>query len=228
VLLASTPTAAAVCFAMAACAAFAAHEPFLVVLGQRGSRALREERQRALRRLLVASATGLAAGLLAIALSPAARPWAAAPVAFAAATLVFILRRSERTLVGELFASASLIAAALPTAVANGLSPRVAVAACAVFYATTLLSTVEVRAIARRGTSFVARGAGWLLSGLIVFGLAIAAPYFALCALPALVTTVVLVASRPPPASLRRVGWTLATASLLTTVAIVIAARAAF
>jgi hypothetical protein len=223
-LLGSRPTLAAVCFALGACAAFAAHEPLLVVLGQRGKRSLREAGGRAWRRLLAAAFASTALGALALVLAPSARAWAAAPVALAAAGLVFILRRSERTLAGELVAAAALTSAALPAAIAGGMPASEALAACGIFYATSLVSTVEVRAIARREAPSRSRIAAWSAAAGLVLLLAIRAPAFALAGVPTLLTVMAVAISRPSPSKLRRIGWALATASLLTAAGVVVAA----
>ncbi len=64
----------------------------------------------------------------------------------------------------------------------------------------------------------------WTALGLLVAS-AIAAPPFALAMLPMIVTLAVVAASHPTPKHLRRVGWALAAASLLTAGSAVVAAR---
>jgi hypothetical protein len=225
VLLAIRPSAASVLFAVAAAAAFAAHEPLLVVLGERGTRARREDGVRARHRLTLAVLGSAALGLGALVLSPTARPWVALPGVLAVIALVFILRRTERTLAGQLVASATLTAAALPTAVASGVGWRLAGAVCAVFYATSVLSTVEVRTIARRGASNLSRLGAWVVSSAALTALAIWQPRLALSALPTVLAVIAIVTIRPEPSRLRQLGWMLATASLITATTVVIALR---
>jgi hypothetical protein len=199
----------------------------LVELGQRGSRARREDGKRARRRIVLGALVSVGLALGGLALAPAARPWVAVPAALAGGALLFILRRSERTLAGELVASAALTAAALPVGIASGLTPPVGVAVCAVFYATSLVSTVEVRAIARRDTNLAGRIAAWTIAATVVLLLALDAPGLAVSALPMMITVIAIAVSRPKPAHLRRLGWTLATASLVMAGAVVVAARGA-
>jgi hypothetical protein len=224
-LAGARPSVASVCLALASSAAFVAHEPFLVLLGHRGTRARRQDGPRARRWLAAAVAIGAAVGLAALALSPAARPWVAVPFALALGAGGFALMRRERTLAGELVASAALTSAALPTAVASGASWRAGLALSAVFYATTLLSTVEVRAIARQKERSIARAGAWITGVALIVVLALAYPAFALASLPTVLAVVVIAASRPKPARLRRIGWALASASLLTAVAAALALR---
>jgi hypothetical protein len=226
VLLASRPSVAGLCLSLAACVAFAAHEPLVLVLGQRGGRARREEGQRALRRLVLAALIVVGTALVAFGLAPNALPWATIPVVLAGGATLFILRRRERTLAGELVSSSALTWAALPVAVANGMTSRMSIVICAVFSATSFLSTLEVRAVARRDTSPAARVAGWIFASSVVLVLALHAPAFALAAAPAVLTIVAIAGSHPKPTRLRQIGWTLATASLVTAAALVIAARA--
>lgn len=225
VLLAARPSTAALCIALGASAAFSAHEPLLVLLGHRGARARREEGARAWPRLVVGVLGGVGLAGVAAALAPATAPWMCVPVALGAAALAFTFRRSERSLAGELVASAALTFAALPTAIANGLSARVGVGLCAVFYAASLLSTVEVRAVARREANGRVRLLVWTLALALLLTFALVAPPFALAMLPMIVTLAAVAASRPTPKHLRRVGWALAVASLVTAGAAVSAAR---
>jgi hypothetical protein len=169
-------------------------------------------------------ATALTSGVTAIfglALARRALPWAAVPGALAVGALIFVLRRRQRTLPGELLAMAALTFTALPVGVANGLTPRESLATCAVFYATSLLATVEVRTVAGRDVSVVTRITAWAIAVALVLILAFEARGFALSAIPMIVVSAVIAARRPAPTKLRQLGWTLAAASVLTAAAVV-------
>src|SRR5437762_3573628 len=64
------PGVAAAALAVAAAAAFVAHEPLLILAGQRGTRARREEGPRAARRLAVLGAAAAISGGAGLALAP--------------------------------------------------------------------------------------------------------------------------------------------------------------
>ena len=162
---------------------------------------------------------------MAIALSPSLLPWAMVPLLLAAVTLVFVTRRSERSLGGELVASAALSATALPTALGSGLASSVAVGISLIFFVASLLSTIEIRAIARREATLCSRTSAWAAFIVVLIGLATELPYLALCALPTPLALVAIAASRPRPASLRRLGWMLAASFMVTAGAVVAAAR---
>ncbi len=106
------PTATALMFAAAAVLAFLAHEPLLVLLGQRGPRAARDDRARAVRWFAsTASAAGL---LLAAALtmaSPAVRAAAIAPAVLAELLAATVATRREHTTAGELIAAGTFASA---------------------------------------------------------------------------------------------------------------------
>lgn len=98
---------AALFYAGASICAFLAHEPALVLLGQRGSRALREAGSRARRRTALLACGALLCSGLALALSgPAARLAFVAPLGGACALGLLIWHKQERTNLGEFAACA--------------------------------------------------------------------------------------------------------------------------
>jgi hypothetical protein len=225
VLFGGRPTAAAACLAVASCAAFVAHEPLLVVLGQRGARARREDGARSMRRLTALAVVAATLVAIGVALVPKTLPWLGVAAAIAACAGVFVARRSERTLGGELAAAAALTATALPVAAASGLDSARALALCAVFYATAIASTVEVRCVARRDEGIATRLSAWAVSSSLMTALAVEAPRFALAAVPSLAVVAGIAILRPGPQRLRQIGWTLAAASLVTATGVVVALR---
>jgi hypothetical protein len=149
------------------------------------------------------------------------------PAALAIVAAAFVIGRHERSLVGELVACAALVTAAVPTAIAGAIPGRDAFALAGVFVAAFVVSTVEVRSIANRPASPLARVACWLVAIAIAIGVAPTRPLLALAPLP-IVAVVAYFALRAPSAKeLRRLGWTLATSTLLTAVTAVVALRVA-
>ena len=225
-LAAARPTLASACLAAAACAAFVAHEPSLVLLGRRGTRMKREAAGAARRWLAVTLSVALGLGVAALALSPPARPWVALPATFAAGAALLVVLRRERTLPGELVACGALASAAMPAAVAGGVDPGTAVALSAVFWATFCLSTVEVRAIAGRPAPFATRFAVWSAALATVAGVAASRPLLGAATLPVIVLILGARVAGVGASKLRPLGWTLAAATLLMAAAAVAAVRA--
>ena len=145
-LFSGRPTAAAFLYAAAAVFAFFAHEPLLVLLGQRGSRAFRELGARArLRLTLLAVGTLLCAGLALMLSSQTARLASVAPLGGALALSLLIFRKEERTDWGEIVAAFALSAAGLPVAVAGGVPVRLALCAWGIFSLGFGLVTLSLR-----------------------------------------------------------------------------------
>jgi hypothetical protein len=112
------PTPAAFACAALALALFLAHEPLVVLLGRRGAKALAANARAARRHLTIRL---LAASLLALWLAFAAPTVALAlalPAALGAATLISLLQRREKSLLGELTAAAALTSFSAPVLLA--------------------------------------------------------------------------------------------------------------
>ncbi|MBI3402861.1 MAG: YwiC-like family protein [Acidobacteria bacterium] len=213
------PGAAAFTFAAAAVFAFLAHEPLLVLLGQRGPRARHDDGPRAMRWF---AATGLpAAGLAVFAIATMPRVAQHAVIfcsVLAAMLLAVIATRREHTMAGEILSACVLASLALPVALASHTTHAVAVTCVLVFAAAFTTATVCVRAVimhTRRPPAIASRIAGALTAcgaiAILVFSGAIGfastvAPW---AALPVCAAGVVLVAAPPSARQLRIVGWTL-------------------
>jgi hypothetical protein len=225
-LAASRPTLASASYAMSALCAFVAHEPALVLLGLRGSRARRESARSARLWLVATLSAATLFGAVALALSPVSRTVVWLPVMLGLATGGMAMRHRERSLAGEAIACAALASAAVPTAVAGRLAWQDAVALWGTFCAAFLISTVEVRSVARRRASGWVRLATWTTAIAVVTGVALTRPLLALSPLPVLVVVAYAAIRGPSATALRRLGWMLATSALLTAVAAVVALRA--
>src|SRR6266536_5679609 len=115
------PGAASLLLTYAIVVAFVAHESLLVVLGQRGRRALAADAPRARRVLAILGGQAVLAGAVGLALAPpAARAALALPVVLAAAVAWFVWRRREKTIAGEVTVGAALSSGGLAVALAAG------------------------------------------------------------------------------------------------------------
>ncbi|MBZ5556706.1 MAG: YwiC-like family protein [Acidobacteriia bacterium] len=213
------PGAAAFAFAAAAFFAFLAHEPLLVLLGQRGPRARQDAGQRAIRWF---ATTGLAAaGLAVFAIATMPRVAQHAVIfcaALAAILLAVIATRREHTTPGEILSACTLASLALPVALASHTTHAVAVTCVLVFAAAFTTATVCVRAVimhTRRPPAFASRITGALTAAgaiaiLAFFGaIGFASSVAPWAALPGCGAGVALVVKPPSARQLRIVGWTL-------------------
>lgn len=223
-------------FASAVIAAFLAHEPAAVLLGQRGARARRELRQPAIGRLRWSVATGAAAGLGALLLLDSAARWSLVVPGVPALFLSWAMfRGQEKSWYGELAAALAFAGAAVPVAIAAGAPVRTAAAVAIPFALLFAASTLAVRVvilrvrrggdvravtITRRAALLLAAGSTAAITTLTTAG--ILAASVLVSALPgALVATVI--ALRPPaPAHLRVLGWTIVGVSVLTAAIVVL------
>jgi hypothetical protein len=224
------PTAPAVLLSAAALLAFIAHEPFLVLIGQRGTRAARDLRATAGVWFGVAASGATACGVAAVVIAPASvRLALVGPAALGATLLAVILARREHSGGGEILTALTLSSLALPVGLAAGAPPTAATTCAAAFGAVFVSGTVGVRAViahtrrppaksARAGAGLVAVGMLVLLQGIASMGLgARSAPW---AALPVCLLAVLLAIAPPSAQRLRTVGWalvatTVATATLL-------------
>jgi hypothetical protein len=231
-LLAGEPTVAAYALTVAAVAAFLLHEPMLILLGQRGPRARREDGARAWRALWVLgglTAAGAAAG---IALGPATAAVSfAAPALLGALLVALISRKLEKTTGGELLAAAALSSFGLPVALAGGIPLESGVARWLVWVASLSAATVAVRAVIGKARAPDApgispRGFAWCLillgaaaAALLALGTSVQAALLVLA--PGGLAALTLSLLRIHPKHLRRVGWTLTGTSVATLVPLV-------
>lgn len=228
-LVLRTSTPAAILIASAACCAFLANEPLLVVLGHRGARVRKVDGRRAMRRL-VALAIGMALAT-AVGLVLATREVvASAGIAAipAAAMVALAWQRAEHSLVGELIATIALPGASAPVAIASGVQWQLAAmlwVAWAVGYACSIVAVHRVLARHKRAAS-------WLDAAVVtVLALVTLASCMLAGVIPAAGVTAPLavvafgLAVHPPRATrLRAVGVALAIASLVSaTISIAVA-----
>jgi hypothetical protein len=229
------PGIAALMLAAAAVSAFLAHEPLLVLLGQRGPRAARENRVAAVRWFSgFAAVASLCAATAFAVVAPDVRAAFAVPAALAATLVVVISRRAEHTVVGEVLSALTLSSAALPIALASGASSFAARSCALAFAASFAVGVVCVHGVianTRRPPAMNSRFAGaaaaigaaaliaWMGSRGIVATAATAA------VAPSSLAGLVLVLRPPPARKLRVVGWTLVAVSIAVAIVLVVGLR---
>jgi hypothetical protein len=213
------PTAQSLLLVVAFLAAFVAHEPLLVLLGQRGPRARREQYEDAVRTLVWAGATAVADAAIAVAFMPPGLRWTVlVPAAFGMAALPMIVKQQQKSTIGELHIVLTLASCALPVGVA---AETTAPEAAGCWFVMTLgfwAATLAVRgtiARQRREPTMVLRLAACLLAVAAPFVVVLMSqrfqlhPMLWLAALPLSLAAIVLAAFPPSARRLRVIGWTL-------------------
>lgn len=228
------PGAAALLLTTAVVLAFLAHEPLLVLLGQRGRRVRDEEGPRARRWLLALGAATAATGLAGLALAPAAaRAALLLPAALAVGVAWLVWRKLEKTLLGEIWVAAALASAGYAVALAAGAPPRAALAALLAWILAFATATLAVQVILVRVRSKGAedpgrRHAAWsalLLAGAAGLSAAGLPAALWLATLPTAALSIAVCLSRVSPKRLRELGWALVGSSTVTLVILVAALR---
>lgn len=231
-LVVGEPAAPAYLLAAAGTAAFLGHEALLVLLGQRGSRAARDQRSAAWRSATLFGGLAVIAGAAALVTLPSGLlVTLLLPLVLALAVGVFVARGRERTTLGELVVATALSSLSLPVALAGGASPAGAATLFIVFAIVFALATVAVRALIGRtaragGPRPAVAGAFIMVAVAVLFVLAArevlaaVAPY---SALPVAAVALALTVRPPSPRHLRAVGWTLVGATAASAVLLVVA-----
>jgi hypothetical protein len=206
-----------VLIAIAACLAFIANEPLLVLLGHRGKRMQAESGGRARRLLAVLLPAAGLAGLAGLVRAPASLHAVGILLVPTAVLLAFAWKKRERTFAGELVAAVALSGASAPVAVAAGASLSVAIfvwMTWALGYAWTVVAVHRVIARHRRRAAMIDALAivGWLAAAcaLVAFGLWPALP-LAACSIGLLILA-------PAASHLRTIGFVLVGASSISIV----------
>jgi hypothetical protein len=229
------PSTGGALLTVAVVAAFVAHEPIAILLGQRGIRVQRERRAVAVGAAAGCAAVGAIAGVGSIlVVEPAARWSILIPLLPAIVLGVTTLRAREKSWHGELAASLAFAGAAVPVSMAAGASLADAAVVAIPFALLFVTSTLAVRTIIVRVRGGGNARATTLTQRSVVAIAAVAAVALAwLAAVDALPTSTMAaaapgllmalaVSARPPaPTRLRTVGWTLVGVSILTSLIVV-------
>jgi YwiC-like protein len=229
------PTLAALAIAAAAVFSFLAHEPLLILLGQRGSRAAREQRGQALAWFAACTLGAIACGIVALTriMAPV---WVALaiPAACGAIVVMLIVARREHTMAGEIVSAIALASLAYPVSLASDATVLAARSCAIVFVVGFVVATVCVRAVianTRRPPAFDARGAGMLVALLGITAVILLAkhdfvhPIAPWAAAPLPAGGGVLVAAPPAARQLRIVGWTLVVTTAVTSLVVIVGLR---
>lgn len=230
----AAPSWASLALTVGFLAAFLAHEPLLVALGQRGGRARREHGARAVRRGIALTAlAALGVGLGALLGGSDVRAALVLPGVLALALAPFVLARRERSLAGEVLAAAALSATALPVARAGGAPLAAALVLVAVWSVGYAEATVVIRGViaASRGDASArlplraALPAATLLAGVALWPLGPFARALCLGVAPLGALALVLALFPPPARRIRAVGWGTVAASVVTLLTLVASLR---
>lgn len=228
------PTPAALALTAAVVLAFVAHEPALVLLGQRGRRVKDEEGGRARRWLAATGGLAAVLGAAGVVLAPpAARLALAVPAALAAAVALLVVRRLEKTVAGEIAVAAALASAGLAVALAGGASLEHAFAAALAWILAFGAATLAVQVILVRVRSKGARDPGRLHAVLSALLAAVAVALsaaglpaaLAWATLPTAAFSIVVCLGSFSPKRLRELGWAIVGSSVVTLVILVVGLR---
>ncbi len=220
-LIISGLTPETVLVAIAAVAAFLAHEPLLIVSGSRGKRA-RESSPFAMRTLIVRLSAAVVCGTAAFWLSGSATRLALiACVIFASIEFVISTGGHNRTLAAQLLGIGGL---ALPSAVvllAGGAEVMTAVQFWLIWFAGRVATTVSVRSTITRhknsATAWARRTCDILL--IISFAACFAGIGFGsslwIVTIPMLLAATVMRITTPHPKHMKQIGWSLLMVNIL-------------
>jgi hypothetical protein len=139
---------------------------------------------------------------------------------------IVIARGSEKTLLGEIGAAATLSACSIPVAIASSVSPTLALTAWGTWLVAFASATFAVRGVIahrKKPQRSIARALTVLVAPLFAFVVAIACGSYAfvVAATPVVLASLFLAVSPPHPRTLARVGWALVVASHATTALVV-------
>lgn len=220
-------TAVSVALVGAALAAFMVHEPLLVLLGQRGTRAARERHTDAV--VGVAALASAALTLLVVALvfgTDKVRFALLAPVTSGCLILLFVLTNREKTALGEGIAVVALTSWALPVALAAGAPLQLALLAWATWVVAFELATTAIRAVIHRRadpephTALAAISVACVLTALVGAAAGFLPFVVGLALLPVASLVAWMAFEKPHPKQLKQLGWWLAAASTGTLLAL--------
>lgn len=214
-LASGRPSLGAILVAAAAASAFLAHEPLLVALGRRGRRKQDEHGARARRAFAMRALLATVAAVAGLALARPPLEALAGPAVAAALVIGLVAAKKERTLGGEAAAAVALSGAAVPVAVASGLSVAAATSHWSAWCVGFVASTAAVRAVIASSKGRPER-ISWLVLAVAigVVGAGWCTPLAA--AAPLVLTAGVVRVVSPHARHLRKLGFALLGASLVT------------
>lgn len=213
------PSLATIALTAAACLAFLAHEPLLVVLGHRGPRLRDSAGPRARMRLAGLTIAAIASAGAGLALGADGTVLVAGIASLpAAAVLALAWRRAEHSVAGELVAAIALTGASAPVLVAGGAARGAALATWlgwSLGFGATVVAVHRVIARHKRAATRIDR---ILAAALVAIAIAcgavgLRAPAIAIAA-PLVVLAAILVVAPPAASRLRMIGIAIVIAAL--------------
>lgn len=206
------PTVVGACVAAASVAGFLAHEPLLVALGHRGSRAQRITPV-ATKRLYSLLALMVVCGLIALAVgSTNVRMSLLGCGVLAIASFSLAVAGKHKSLGGQLWGVISLSVPCVPILLAGGVGTALTVEAWGTWLIGFSATTMAVRAViaAQKRQSRILHSAAIVTLSLLVAALTSAAIKLPIAALPMLLMSWYLIIDPPHARQLKRIGWALA------------------
>ena len=228
-LLATRITFTSLAFAVAGVCAFYAHEPLLVLSGQRGARAERELLLPAKRRAALLLGTFFVLGMAGLWISNAQTRWAAVGVGVLGLSAA-ILSHLEflHSAFGEAWAGSVLAALGVPIALAGAMPVRLAIAIALAWSLAFAAGVFAIKGVISYRKTTTRGGAIWgmiaVVTGLVLELKWASGPVMAVT--PLTLASVLLLIRVPSPKALRKIGWTLVGFTVLSAALMVLTARA--
>ncbi len=231
-----SPTSAQLLWVLASIAIFLAHEPVLVMAGERGRRSRAE---------LGGRAQLAAACLLAFALATGGLGWWSAPAAARMAVFLplslgmllvaLIASHREKTAGGEFLVALTFSSTLIPVALAGGVSLRTAVIASAVWAAVFALGTFTVRAVIasiKKNTysrwsshAIIALSLGAIFAAFLLIVTNTLPTLAAAAILPSALVALACGVLKVHPRHLRTMGWSLVASNFFALAALLVGLR---
>ena len=223
-------------WAAASMALFVAHEPLLILAGERGRRSHAELSEHAQRLATILSLIALGAGALGWWHAPqAARVAVIVPLGLGVFLVPLIINHHEKSLPGELLASLTFSTMLIPIALAGGVGLRPALIASAVWSTIFSLGTFMVRAaianVKKNAPSrwpvyaSTALGLAAILASSMLLLIDVLPVLAAAAILPAALITLGCNLAGVHPRHLRIMGWSLVASNVIALAALTIGLR---
>jgi hypothetical protein len=201
---------------------FVAHEPVAILLGGRGNRRLAEAKHGAVATAALSIGVGIILGAAGWSRAPAAvRSAVLLPLCFGATLMLIVLKRREKSALGEMLMALTFAGALLPIALAGEADAAAALIAAALWAVIFILQTLAVREVRGRGrddqerrlSPAVLTSTGVFVIAALLMGGTHRLSVVAL--LPSVVVAAMCGLLRVSPRRLRTVGWAFAVSDVL-------------
>ncbi len=223
-LLVAAPNTAGVCIAIAAIAGFLAHEPLLIAVGRRGTRAQRTT-PAAAKRLSILLGLTIACGGAAFAIgSPNVQGALLLCGALATVSFALALLGKHKTILGQLGGVIGLTAPSVPILLAGGVTPAVTAEIWTAWLIGFSATTMAVRGViaAQKKNSRVIHWTSVITFTLLATALATSNFGPLMAVFPMLLMAWYLMFDPPHAKQLKRVGWALVAGTITSAIWIVV------